>query len=115
MSPWDEKRLWNKQNTPYFKKLLRGTRLIKDDTEDGNEARIEGFIGKTQMNLEDQNQSVNDYSLRNNQSAVDPVELAAGIRSIVQPTTAVKRNDGMNKDYKIKEGETEKGSVERMI
>ena len=34
ISPWDEKKPWNNQKSKYFKSLLRGTRLVEDDTEE---------------------------------------------------------------------------------
>ena len=57
ISPWDEKQPWNKQKTRYFKELLRGTRLVRDDTDD--EVEKQAFTGLKHVNPEKQNLSLN--------------------------------------------------------
>ena len=40
ISPWDESKPWNNQKSRYFKRLVRGTRLVEDTSDDDDEAEL---------------------------------------------------------------------------
>ena len=58
ISPWEENQPWNKQKTRYFKSLLRGTRLVKDDTDDEVE-KVQAPTGKSHVTPKELDPSLN--------------------------------------------------------